>query len=67
MSCFFRKATQNQPSLIPALTREIKLQQNTKMNDLVYCNKKFDHLYTLVDRVLAFDGVVSGLQILHTF
>jgi hypothetical protein len=33
------------------------------MNDLVYCNKKFDHLYSVVDPVLAFAGVVivSGL------
>ena len=44
------------------------------MNDLVYCNKKFDHLYAVVDRVVAFAGRVvafagrvRGLKILHTF
>ena len=37
------------------------------MNDLTYCNKKFDHLYRVVDRVVAFAGRASGLQILNTF
>ena len=60
-------AFKNKPALIPALTREIKLQWNAKMKDLVYFNQKFDHLYAVVDRVVAFAGRVSGLQILNTF
>ena len=36
-------------------------EASTKMNDLTYCNKKFDHIYRVVDRVIAFSGGASGL------
>ena len=44
-----------------SLARETKLWWNSKMNDLTYCNKKFDHIYRVVDRVIAFSGGASGL------
>ena len=43
------------------LTRETKLWWNAKTNDLAYCNKKFNHLNAVVDRVVAFAGRASGL------
>ena len=44
-----------------SLRREIKRWWNSHMNDLPYCNAKFDHLYKVVDRVIAFTGKASGL------
>jgi hypothetical protein len=44
-----------------SLVREVKAWWNGKMNDLAYCNKKFDHIYKVIDRVVAFTGRASGL------
>jgi hypothetical protein len=43
------------------LLREIKKWWSSKMNDLVFCNSKFDHLYRVVDRVIAMTGRATGL------
>ena len=32
-----------------------------KMNDVPYCNSKFDHLYKVVDNVIALSGRATGL------
>ncbi len=31
------------------------------MNDIGYWNSKFDHIYKVVDRVIAFTGRATGL------
>ena len=31
------------------------------MHDIAYCISKFDHLYKVVDRVIAFSGRATGL------
>jgi hypothetical protein len=33
----------------------------SKMNDLAYCNAKFDHLPLVIDTVIATGGRVTGL------
>ena len=43
------------------LRREIKRWWNKHMQDIAYCNSKFDHLYKAVDRVIAFTGRATGL------
>ena len=32
------------------------------MHDIAYCNSKFDHLYKVEDRVIAFTGRATGLN-----
>jgi len=34
---------------------------NNKRYDLDYCNKKIDHLYKVIDRLVALTGVATGL------
>jgi hypothetical protein len=43
------------------LRREIKGWLNEHMHDIEYCNNKCDHLYKVVDRVIAFSGRATGL------
>ena len=43
------------------LMGEIKIWCARRMNDLPYCNSKFDHMYRVVDRVIAMTGRASGL------
>ncbi len=44
-----------------ALIRETKKWWAKRMNDIVYCNSKFDHLYRVVDQVIAMTGRATGL------
>jgi hypothetical protein len=44
-----------------SLRIEIKRWWNHHMNDIGYCNSKFDHIYKVVDRVIAFTGRATGL------
>jgi hypothetical protein len=41
--------------------REIKRWQNYHVHDIAYFNSKFDHLYKVVERVMAFTGRATGL------
>ena len=43
------------------LRREIKRWLNAHMHDIAYCNSKVDHLYKVLDRVIAFSGRATGL------
>jgi len=43
------------------LVREAKNWWNSKMNNVTYGNKKIDHIYRVVDRVIAFAGRACGL------
>ena len=43
------------------LIRQIRKWWSAKMNDIVYCNSKFDHLFRVVDRVIAMTGLATGL------
>ncbi len=43
------------------LIRNIRKFWQTKMEDLAYCNAKFDHLYKVIDRVIAMGGRATGL------
>jgi hypothetical protein len=43
------------------LIRKIVNWWKTKENDLVYCNKKFDHLPKVIDMCIAMPGAATGL------
>ena len=43
------------------LVREIHIWWSNKMNDLTYCNSKFDHLFRVVDQVIVMTGRATGL------
>ena len=43
------------------LLRNIRQFWQAKMNDLAYCNAKFDHLHRVIDTVIAMVGRATGL------
>ena len=43
------------------LIEGIRTFWNKKRDDLDYCNEKIDHLYKVIDRIVALTGVATGL------
>ena len=43
------------------LKREIIRWKTAHKQDIAFCNSKFDHLFKVVDRVIAFIGRATGL------
>ena len=47
--------------VLKTMIRGIRKFWKLKMNDLEYCNSKFDHIHKVVDRVIAVCGRATGL------
>ena len=43
------------------LVKGIRKFWELKMNDLEYCNSKFDHIPKVIDSIIAFCGKATGL------
>jgi len=54
-------STEVQPKTKNELINGITTFWNNKRNDLDYCYKKIDHLYKVIDRLIALTGVATGL------